>query len=87
MADPYLGFSVYWIEEWSQFFERCNWYTFHPIKIEVEDERSMGGFEVTVIVLGLGFRLRWNYAVTEQLEEIREQIRELDLPTPSPNGE
>lgn len=77
MADGYLGVSVYWIEEWSQLVQRCNWYTFHPLMIELEDERSMGGLELTVIILGLGFRLRWNYAVTEQVESIRQQIQEL----------
>lgn len=48
-------------EQWSQFFGRCNWYTFNPILIELEDERCMGGVEVTVIIMGLGLRVRWTY--------------------------
>src|SRR5690242_18130677 len=27
--ETYTGFFIDWIEQWSQFFERCNWYTFH----------------------------------------------------------
>ena len=83
--DGYLGFSIYWIEEWSQFFADCNWYTFHPLMIEFEDERNMGGVEATVIVLGLGLRVRWNYAVTDDLESIREQIAEIERATPLPD--
>lgn len=70
----YRGFFIEWIEEWSQFFQSCNWYTFHPIKIEIEDERNMGGFEMTVIILGLGFRARWNYDETEDVKDILRQV-------------
>jgi len=77
MSDDYKGFYLYGIEEWTQFFDRCNWYTFHPLMIEVEDERNMGGVEVTVIVLGLGFRARWNYARTKTVDSILEQVAEI----------
>lgn len=70
MSEGYTGCSIYWIEEWSQFFQECNWYTFHPIHIEFEDERSMGGVEATLIIFGLGFRVRWNYTRTEKVDEI-----------------
>lgn len=62
------------IEEWSQFFEPCNWYTIHPIKLELENDEIMGGFEITFIVLGLGLRWRWNHTETEQMTEIKETI-------------
>lgn len=75
--DTYKGFYIYWIEEWSQFFRPCNWYTFHPIQIEVEDERNMGGVEATIIILGLGFRVRWNYTETDFLKGIRKQVEEI----------
>lgn len=82
MSD-YTGISWTWIEEWSQFFGRNNWYTFRPIMFEVEDDRHMGGIEATVIVMGLGFRVRWNYAETDDLHEIKRQaafvIRDLEL--------
>ena len=75
----YRGFYWNWIEEWSQFFQPCNWYTFHPIMIELEDERNMGGVELTLIVLGLGFRIRWNHTETEMVEKIKSDIDALDL--------
>lgn len=74
MNESYIGFFVDWIEEWSQFFVGCNWRTFHPIFIEVEDDRSMGGVEATVIVLGVGFRVRWNYRETPEVIGLREQV-------------
>lgn len=75
--DEYEGFFIEWIEQWSQFVQRCNWYTFHPIKIEIEDERNMGGVECTVIVMGLGFRARWNYRRTEKVDELARQVAEI----------
>ncbi|SDG34861.1 hypothetical protein [Pelagibacterium luteolum] len=74
--DKYEGFFIEWIEQWSQFFQPCNWYTFHPIHVEFEDERSMGGVECTIIVMGFGFRARWNYRRTEKVDEIVRQVAE-----------
>lgn len=79
MSDSaYEGFFIEWIEQWSQFVQSCNWYTFNPLTIEIEDERNMGGFEVTVIVLGLGFRARWNYAETDTVKDIKGTIARID---------
>lgn len=77
MTDEYKGWFVDWIEEWSQFFQPCNWRTFHPLFIEIEDDRTMGGVEATLIILGVGVRFRWNYAQTEKVDLIiaaREKI-------------
>lgn len=74
----YTGWNIYWIEEWTQFFAKCNWYTFHPILFEVEDERSMGGLELSLIVAGLGFRVRWNYEETEMVSSIIAMAKEYD---------
>lgn len=71
MSDNYVGFHFDWIEQWAQIFQRCNWYTFDLIKVEFEDDRMMGGVEVSMILLGLGFRLRWNYKETEQFKEVK----------------
>jgi hypothetical protein len=82
-SDRYTGLYLVGIEEWSQFFGHCNWYTFHPIKIEVEDDLIMGGVEATFILLGLGFRVRLNYARTEQVNQITDSVeqvmKDLDL--------
>lgn len=75
--EGYKGWFIDWIEEWSQFRGGCNWYTFHPIQIEVEDDRMMGGVEATVILLGFGLRVRWNYTVTERAAGILQQVEDI----------
>lgn len=68
--NQYTGLHIHWHEQWSQFFEACNWYTFEFFHIEVEWEKMMGGYELTFTLLGLGFRARYNYEVTEVVEDI-----------------
>lgn len=65
------------IFEWSQLWQRCNWYTFTPIKLEVEDDRHMGSVEATAILLGIGFRVRLNWRETETTREIARQVSKL----------
>lgn len=62
------------VNEWPQFGAGYNWRTFHPLMIEVEDDRMMGGVEATVIVLGLGLRVRWNYTETEEARDLARRI-------------
>lgn len=77
------GFFIEPIEQWSQLLGGCNWYTFHPIMIEFEDDRHMGGVECSFILLGLGFRARWNYRDTETTEELRRRIEKIYEDHPS----
>ena len=74
----YLGTHWEWIEEWSQFFQSCNWYTFHPFMCEFEDDRIMGGVEFSLMIMGIGFRVRWNYAETEQYKRIKGQVADIE---------
>lgn len=75
--EGYKGVFIDWIEEWSQLAGGCNWYTFHLIQIEFEDDRILGGFEATIIILGLGFRIRCNWRVTEEAASILQQLKEI----------
>lgn len=68
---------ISFFEEYRQFFERCNWYTFHPIFFEIENDEILGGFEITIIVMGLGVRWRWNHTETKAMEDIKTQIQEI----------
>lgn len=77
MNKGYKGWFLEWIEEWSQLLGGCNWYTFTPIKIEFEDDRILGGFETTWVILGLGFRIRWNHTETDAAREITDAVDEL----------
>jgi hypothetical protein len=66
-----------WIEQYSQFFESCNWYTFNFAHIEFENDKIMGGVEVTFVILGLGFRWRWNHTETEERKACTDAIEEI----------
>jgi hypothetical protein len=53
------------IFEWEQLIGKWNWVTFHPIMIELENDKMSGGWEFTLILLGVGIRFRYNYAFEE----------------------
>lgn len=74
----YVGWHFWWIEEWSQFFQPYNWRTFHPVHVELEDERNMGGVEASFIFMGVGFRVRYNYRETEILHDLRREVEEIN---------
>ena len=65
----YLHFTdnsfVHAINDWEQVFGRWNWYSMHILHIYLENDGMTGGFELEFVVLGLGFRFRWNYAFEE----------------------
>jgi hypothetical protein len=75
--EEYLGWFIDWREDYSQFFRKDSWYTFTFIQIEFESDVIMGGLEATLMVLGLGFRIRYNYKETEQYKDIKEMIDHL----------
>ena len=86
MSDGYLEIGpviLSGIQEWSQLFEPCNWRTFHPVMVEIEDDIILGGVECTVILLGLGFRIRWNHSQTEFGDELSRRVGELMDAEPS----
>jgi hypothetical protein len=65
------------IIEWSQLFWKFNWYTFTVINIEFEKDDMVHGYEFRVIVLGLGFRIRYNTdKALEQFEEWAKEVNE-----------
>lgn len=69
--------------DWTQFRRGFNWRTFRLALFEVEDDRMFGAVEATVILLGLGVRVRWTYTITEvaqrladDCERIKEHLEE-----------
>lgn len=70
-----------WIEEYSQFFQECNWWTFHPAYIEFENDKIMGGIEATFIIAGLGLRVRWNHTITPEMQECVDAMAEIEAGT------
>jgi len=71
--ERYPNFFVEWIEQWSQFFEPCNWRTFQFCFIEIEDDRVLGAVEGTFVVLGLGFRARYTYCETDKMKWLKSE--------------
>jgi hypothetical protein len=70
-----------WIEEWSQFFRDDNWYTFHPCWIEFENDKIMGGYEFTFVLLGCGMRWRWNHTSTPQMQDCLDAVEDIKAGT------
>ena len=55
-----------------------NWINFNIITIEFENDISLGAYELTFIILGLGFYFRINWKETEMTERLRKMIKQLD---------
>ncbi len=74
------NFFVNFINEWCQFAGEFNWYTFTFLELQFENEKMTGGAEFVFIVLGLGFRVRWNYKpeiLEQMMDEAKEEIKKL----------
>lgn len=64
------------IEEWSQFFIKCNWFDFHLWQAYLMWDICVPGVEAEFILLGLGVRFRMNFdwegsEIGDRLEELR----------------
>lgn len=73
-------------EDYSQLFSECNWYTYRFINVEFENEAMLGGYELSIALLGFGLRVRWNHTETDTMREIRDRVAEItgDRPSPAP---
>jgi hypothetical protein len=65
--------SFYWIFEWSQLFQKCNWYTTTLADIYFELDVICGHWEINFCLLGMGFNLRIVYNEDSELRKILEQ--------------
>ena len=57
MKNIYITFH----NEWKQIGKDFGWYTFSPFSLSFEWDRSTGGVEMNLIILGFGATLRYNY--------------------------
>lgn len=53
---------IHILNDWKQLRGKYNWYSFHFIYIYFEKDMMLDGYEFEFMILGLGFRIRWNYA-------------------------
>lgn len=68
---------VEFINEWREFGPHLNWRTFHPLMLEIEDDRMMGAVEFTLIILMLGIRVRLTYTDTDFTAELAAHVESI----------
>lgn len=74
-------FLFSYIFEWSQLVGKWNWYTFTAIQINFEYEKMTEGLEFMFILLGIGFRIRYNLPASDAIfkeweKKVQEAIKE-----------
>ena len=68
------------INQWEQLKGGFNWYTMTFIQIEFEKELIAYGYEFIFIILGLGFRVRYNTDKSlEQFEEWNDEAQKAQV--------
>jgi hypothetical protein len=75
--EDYKGVHLTFIEQYSQFFKRCNWYTYNGCNVEIDNDKFTGSMDATVIILGLGFRITYNYALNDNIKHILKKIENI----------
>lgn len=55
------------INEWKQLKGGFNWYTLTIINIEIENDYMHRAYEFLFILLGLGFRIRYNTKASTEI--------------------
>lgn len=73
-------FVITWINEWRQFDRKLNWnwYTFTPIQLDFEYDKMTKGICFEIIILGLGFFLRFNLPASDAIFKKWEEEAEKD---------
>lgn len=72
---------IHTICEWEQLFGKWNWYDFHLFLIRLHNDNEFApGYEFEFIVLGLGFRARFNKSwenteLQESIDDMEEQLK------------
>ena len=67
--------SVSGWHQWDFLWSDLNWLDFAWIKVETEDDKMFGNFEVNLGLLGVGVMFTWDYADTEASKRIAESVR------------
>jgi len=72
--------SKHWLlelhNEWTQLFDKYNWYTWTLFHCHLEKESMAHGYEFELTLLGLGFRIRYN--TDKSLKQFDEWDNEVD---------
>jgi hypothetical protein len=52
--------------------------------MEVEWDKMMGGIECSLVLLGFGIRVRWNYTETEATREVDRRVAQAKMGATKP---
>ncbi len=64
--------------DYTQLIGSWNWITFTFLKLEIEKESYTGGIEFELVVLGLGFWIRWNYNPKKLEKLLKDSDKEIE---------
>lgn len=68
MKKFFKRFVITWRNDWKQLSgDSFNWYSFTPILVEFEYDKMTEGISFEIIILGLGFFLRYNLPASDAL--------------------
>lgn len=78
------SWSLFWINQWPEWFEELNWRNFTFVQCSVEHGSYKGRYiEIEVVLLGLGFVFEWwdrssraafHADMDQRISEAREQM-------------
>ena len=71
-------FIFQFINQYSQLRGSWNWINFNIITLEFENDISFGGYDITFIILGLGFYFSINWRETEMTDSLRKMMKEIN---------
>lgn len=79
------GLFASFAQDWTEWFGRCNWYNFTPVRVDIEHDRMMGQWVVHLALLGLHMELTYVYdsgprvALMAKAEAMRASDAGIDL--------
>jgi hypothetical protein len=71
------NWTIDFYEDWSQLFQKCNWYSFRFADIAIDKDNIVGDLTVDVMILGVGFSVFWHFADTPEFKKIQEQAKSI----------
>jgi hypothetical protein len=71
-----------WMNDYVQLVGDWGWTTWRILKLEVERDHQFDGWTLELVILGLGFYVRYNSGKdTETSDEVNKRLKELTNPT------
>lgn len=62
--------------DWVQLFGKYNWKTYRLADIQYENDGMVDGWEVSFVLLGIGFRVRYNNPDGELMKDFEKRLKD-----------